>query len=45
MSNESVVTATSTSLGVKPGSRAMLVKFDPTVRTTTPFGLPVEPEV
>ena len=47
MSNDSVVTATSRSDAVSPGSRAMLARKLTTARcgTTTPLGLPVEPDV
>ena len=47
ISKDSVVTATSTSSAVMPGWRAMLVRKLTTARcgTTTPLGLPVEPEV
>ncbi len=47
MSNEIVVTASSRSAGCSPGTRAMLSrKLDSAeCGISTPFGLPVEPEV
>ena len=47
MSKLSVVTATSTSPGCRPGSRAMLARKLTTAvcGSTTPLGWPVEPEV
>ena len=47
MSKLSVVTATSRSAALRPGSCAMLTRKFTTARcgTTTPLGLPVEPEV
>ena len=47
MSNESVVTATSLSSAVSPGSLTIAVRKFTTERcgTRTPLGLPVVPEV
>ena len=47
ISKETVVTASSTSLALMPGSRAMEVRKFTTARcvTSTPFGCPVDPEV
>ena len=47
MSKDSVVTASSTSAAVSPGSRCMAPSKLTTPRwwTATPFGRPVEPEV